>query len=227
MPSLFATGSLITSRNYYFFQEPITESKKYYISRYRVFKVWDLKKNKKGEYFFLVRANTNKKVNAGKGYIFAADNILENKEQQLFLTIPQTLEKILDYYLVPIDVLTLTEEKIKSKLFPFQVWQKVNYNFDLPEEVWAANNAVIYRLNQSTQWLENKLQEIVEQDIEKNKWNLILAGDVEKGFSKEEIILSLGNPITNKLVEQKEELEYTNQKILLENNKLVEIITIK
>ena len=225
---LFAVGSLITSRNYYFFQKPSLSSKKYYIPRYQIFEVLDLHKNTKGEYFFLIEANVNKKIIKGEGFILANDNFTENKTVELFLNIPKNETEVLNYYLAPTSAIQSTKERIKSKIFPFLVWQKVIYNFDLPEKVWAADNNVIYRINQSTQWLDNKLKEIFAFKIKKNKRNLILAGQVSEGFSKNEVMLTLGNPINiQKKLDKKEELEYKNQKILLENNQVIKIIKIQ
>ena len=223
---LLATGSLITIRNYYFFQEARTNSKKYYIPRYQVFDVLDIQKNEQEGYFFLVNANVIQKKKKRIGFIYASLNSAPEELVQIFTIIPKGQE-ILNYHKVAFAELKLTKKQIISKDFPFQIWQQVEYNLDLPERVWALENAIVYRFDQSSQWLTKKLQEILKAKIPSNKRNSILAGNIEENFSKNEVLLTLGVPKKIILKNNITHLLYQYRKIILENNKVIQIITEK
>lgn len=222
--NLFATGSLITSRNYYFFQEPKFNSKRYYTPRYQIFNVLDLKKSKDGNYFFLVQANVIKEKKSETGFVYVSSVTSKNQIVQLFPEIPEKEKSILDYYKIPFSELKFTKEQVIAKKFSFQTWHKVEYNFDLPEQVWAAESAVIYRFDQPAQWLSAKFQELLTEKIPRDKRNRILSGNIQKKCSKKEVLLTLGLPIEEIEKGELTELKYKDRIIILEKNEVTQII---
>ena len=60
MPS-FSLGSIITTRNSYFYAKPNLQSTQYYISTYNSFKVLDIFVDSRGKVFFLVEKNIIRK----------------------------------------------------------------------------------------------------------------------------------------------------------------------
>lgn len=221
--NLFATGSLITTRNYYFFQKPDINSKKYYIPRYQVFTVLDIKKNEQGEYFFLVEANVVKEKKPGTGLIYTP--ITTNQEQvvQLFSSLPKQGESFI-YHQVPLIELKINKEQLILKNFPFLTWHKVEYNLDIPEQVWAVESAIIYRYSQSSQWLSKKFSETLKENISRNKRNAILAGNIEENFSEKEVLLTLGVPMKSIQKDGITQLQYQYRKIILENDKVTQVV---
>ncbi len=222
--NLFATGSLITSRNYYFFKEPSYTSQRYYIPRHQAFNVLDLYKNKEGQYFFLVKANVIKKKEKKIGFVFVNTTLKKDAIVQVFQKIPEKTADILNYYNLASLELKFIAEAGASKIFPFQNWYKVTYNFDVPEEVWVSESVAIYRFDKSALWLSTKFQELAAEGIARKKKNKILAGIVDKTYSKKEVLLTLGLPLETSEKNNLVELIYKDRKIILKQNIVTQII---
>lgn len=221
---LLASGSLITIRNYYFFEKPDLDSKRHYIARYNTFSVLDIYEDKDGKFFFLVEVNIEKKKQKKEGFIFK-NSVGENeKTVQLFFKIPEKKTDLLNYQEVLFADLKFQEDTFSSKEFPLQIWYKVEYNTDPPEKAWASESAIIYRFDKSPKWLSEKFSELVKQKITKDKRNKILSGIIERGYNKEEVILTLGSPLAERMENNFLELEYKDRKIIFQEEEVKQII---
>ena len=155
MPS-FSLGSIITTRNSYFYAKPNLQSTQYYISTYNSFKVLDIFVDSRGKVFFLVEKNIIRKKKKGIGFVYV--NLEDTKEDKVkfFKKIPVKKSDFLSSYQISTEDLKATGKVFSSKDVPFLNWYEVNYNVDFSEKIWAEDRKVAYRPNKSVKWLNQK-----------------------------------------------------------------------
>ena len=194
MPS-FSLGSIITTRNSYFYAKPNLQSTQYYISTYNSFKVLDIFVDSKGKVFFLVEKNIIRKKKKGIGFVYV--NLEDTKEDKVkfFKKIPVKKSDFLSSYQISTEDLKATGKVFSSKDVPFLNWYEVNYNVDFSEKIWAEDRKVAYRPNKSVKWLNQKYQQILSaRPVPRKIRDNILVGLVETGFTPEYVILTLEQP---------------------------------
>ena len=226
--SAFGLGSLITNRNSYFYAEPDLQSKKYYVPTYSSFKVLDIFVDSDNQVFFLVEKNTIHKKERGVGFVYVNLEETEEKIVKFFKEIPIKQDDFLQYHDVSVKDLKATGKRSPAKGVPFLFWYEVNYNIDFPEKIWASNRRVSYRPNKSSKWLDTKNQQITNTRLlPRLIRDNILAGLVEIGYTPEQVILALEEPLEQNLVNDTKEWNYEYRKIIFRNNKVFQIIVLE
>ena len=209
--SLFALGSIITLRNSYFYAEPDLQSKKYYVPTYSSFKVLDIFVDSDNQVFFLVKKNTIRKKERGVGFVYVNLEETEEKIVKFFKEIPIKQDNFLQYHEVSVKDLKATGKVFPTKGVPFLFWYEVNYNIDFPEKIWATNSRIAYRPNKSSKWLDTKNQQITNtQLVPRLIRDNILAGSVEIGYTPEQVILALEEPLEQNLVNDTKQQGFSN-----------------
>lgn len=220
--SSFGLGSLIAIRNNYFYEKPAFNTKRYYITAYRVFKVLDIKSNEeKTRQFFMVEANFIKKIILGKGFVFTDLNKTTEEKIKLFLKTPEKDADLINYYLVPKNALKLTGNFSQPKNFLFANLYEVEYELDLPEKVWAPDSGIAYRPNRSADWLASRSLDIIkDKNISKELRTSILQGIILVGYTPKQVLLSIDEPLEKVDLGSKQEWNFGYQKIIFDNEKV-------
>ncbi len=226
--SIFALGSVITTRNSYFYASPDLQSKKYYVPTYSSFKVLDIFIDSNNRIFFLVEKNTIRKKETGTGFVYVDLENTAEKKVKFFKKIPVKQEDFLGYHEVSVEFLKATGKFFPAQDVPFLNWYEVNYNIDFPEKIWAPRSRIVYRANKSLKWLDAKNQQIVDTpQVPRQIRDKILAGVVEIGYSPEHVILVLEEPAEKNSANDITEWNYEDRKIVFKNNKVFQIIVLE
>ncbi len=210
--SIFAdNGSFLILKSTYLFQNRSQKGQKNLTRSRKAYNVLNLYASQSDSLMFQIRLNKTKTVINGSGFILETESELKGlgfKEVRVYPDVPNTKSDLTDYMLVPSNQMSFTSKKKASPDFPNISWKAVNYKASMPGKAWVPEWAGIYRPDKDATWLNNTYDDITGLNLDKTLIYKILAGQVEIGFTKEQVRMALGNPIKKQSIENNTKTEW-------------------
>ena len=147
----------------------------------------------------------------GSGFIVETESELKTlgaSKVKVYPNVPSSRTNLTDYQAVPSNRLSFTGRQETSPDFPHLVWKAVNYKIQVPARLWVPEWAGIYRPDKEADWMNETYQAANRMDVTPELLNKILNGQVEAGFTKEQVRLALGSPLKEESAENDTRLEW-------------------
>lgn len=229
IPNLQAgNGSILILKSAYFYQKHTKKGKRLLTRMRKAYDVLELD-NTSPSLMFKVSVPDKKKQVNGSGYMVETDLELQElglKMVKVYPELPTEKADLTKYKPVPSNQISFTGRKETSADFPNLVWRAVNYKTDVPEELWIAAWAGIYRPDKSAEWLNRIYQKAKVLHLKPALMDKILNGLVEIGFSKEQVRLALGDPLKEQMIDNDSRLEwlYNDRRVIFANDQVLRVL---
>lgn len=223
-PAVIAgNGSFLILKSTYLYETKDQKGKKFLIRERQAYNVLNIHAPKGSSLVFEIEFDKRSQPINGSGFIVETETELKGlgvSEVKVYLEIPTKQSDLTNYRLVPSNQLSFIGRQESSADFPNLTWKAVNFKAYIPIRGWIPEWAGIYRPDKEAAWLNQiytaaQLTNITGKLLEK-----ILNGQVEPGFTKEQVRMALGNPLQEQLSENDTKLEwiYGKRKVIFSNN---------
>ncbi len=216
-------GSFLILKSTYLFQNQDQTGRKILTRDRQAYQVLDMYAPKSGTIAFKIEFTKKTRAVNGSGFILETEAELKElglSEVKVYAEKPNRKSDLTTFQLVPSNQLSFTGRQEESPDFPKLTWKAVNYKTQVPMQVWVPEWAGIYRPDKDAGWLNNTYLAAVSKQFKKDVLDKVLNGQVETGFTKEQVRLALGNPEKEQLIENNTKLEwiYYSRKVIFINN---------
>ncbi len=216
-------GSFLVVKSTYLYPDKNQKGKKFLTRIHKAFEVTNIFKPLQKSLMFEIQFPKENNIIIGTGFIVETESELKElgiKKVKVYPELPQLNIDLTTYHLVPSNQLSFTGKQLDSPDFPNLTWKAVNYKSNAPLNVWVPEWAGIYRPDKDAEWLNKTYESVVNKVLDKDLLNKILMGQVETGFTKEQVRMSLGDPLKEQFSENQTKLEciYNNRTIIFEKN---------
>ncbi|MDH5752459.1 MAG: hypothetical protein OEZ59_08590 [Deltaproteobacteria bacterium] len=217
-------GAFFTLVNTYIYSNGPLQGSRFLVRPRRAFVVFDYALDSQDRIWYRIAFPDKTNTVKGEGWTPKAPHELLPSEREPVLVYSRPIARKEDTYTtvdVPVQALELLHETIISKSFPRITWQKVKYSFDTSQQAWVRGGSGIFRPGKAPDFMIRTYEEMVTQDLEKEKRNRLLAGMVQVGDTTSDVQWALGNPLRKQEEKAGEALqatwEYPEYVIRLEN----------
>jgi hypothetical protein len=221
--AIAGNGSFLILKSTYLYQTRDQKGKKILTREKQAYTVLNIYTSKGSS--AMLEIEFDKKTDAINGSGFIVENESELKEMGLsdvkvYLEMPSKQSDLTNYKLVPSNQLSFIGRQESSSDFPNLSWKAVNFKANVPLRVWIPEWAGIYRPDKEASWLNQIYAVAILNNLTGNLLDKILNGQVEPGFTKEQVRMALGNPGKEQLIEDDTKLEwiYGNRKVIFVNS---------
>ncbi|MDH5559341.1 MAG: DUF2845 domain-containing protein [Deltaproteobacteria bacterium] len=222
-------GAFLIVKSTYLYDEINKSGRKFLTRSKKAFEVIDIKELSSGSLMFQIIYPLKKTSITGSGFI--VENDLELKELgtaniKVYNKIPQNKKENFKYKLIPANQFLFSGKQSESPVFKNILFRAVNYKAKVPKLYWVDRWAGIFRADKTAEWLNDVHQRLKAQ---KQPWSItqkILMGSVETGFTKEQVLMSLGQPEKEIKSDdgKQDEWVYPHYKLIFENEKVVRVL---
>ena len=122
------------------------------------------------------------------------------------------------YVNIPSDKIQLTGESEYNKNYYPLKWHAVTYRLSNPLQLWVRASDGIYRADRDKKWMNDTFKKLSRLKIANSKKYKILEGNIEKNFSEDQVLLTLGQPLQKVNKEETTEWSYPAYIIVFSNN---------
>lgn len=230
LPQAYAgNGSFLILKSAYLYQNSVKEGKKVLTRIRRAYDVVDLKPSQEDSMMFCILFPKEDHITNGSGYIVETEEELKSLDTspvKVYAEMPSLDSDLTRYEMVPSNQLSFTGSQKISPDFPNLTWKAVNYKTDAPIQYWVPEWAGIYRPDKDAKWLNDAFNMTAENEMDPELVDKILMGIVETGFSKNQVRMALGDPMTERLIEDETKTEwiYSSRTIIFENNVVLRVL---
>lgn len=212
-------GSFLIIKSTYLYPEKNQEGKKFLTRIHEAYEVINIYKPQQKSLMFEIEFPKDDNTIIGTGFVVETESELKelgNKKVRVYQELPQQNTNLTTYHLVPSNQLSFTGKQLESPDFQNLTWKAVNFKTNAPLRVWVPEWAGIYRPDKDAEWLTMTYKSVIKKNLDKDLLNKILMGQVEIGFTKEQVKMALGDPLKMQLIEDNTKLEwiYTNRKVI-------------
>ncbi|MCG8339004.1 MAG: hypothetical protein MJE63_31225 [Proteobacteria bacterium] len=216
-------GSFLVLKSTYLFQNQDQTGRKILTRDRQAYQVMDMYVPKNGTMVFKIEFTKKTRAINGSGFIVETESELKElglSEVKVYAEKPSRKSDLTKFQLVPSNQLSFTGRQEESPDFPKLTWKAVNYKTQAPIHVWVPEWAGIYRPDKNASWLNNTYIAAISKQFKKDVLDKVLNGQVETGFTKEQVRLALGNPENEQLIENDTKLEwvYSSRKVIFTND---------
>ena len=216
-------GSFLVLKSTYLFQSQDQTGRKILTRDRHAYQVLDMYAPKNGPIVFKIEFTKKTRAINGSGFIVETETELKElglSEVKVYAEKPNRRSDLTRFQLVPSNQLSFTGRQEESADFPKLTWKAVNYKTQVPVQVWVPEWAGIYRPDKDSIWLNNTYAAAVSKQFKKEVLDKVLNGQVETGFTKEQVRLALGTPEKEQMIENDTKLEwvYNSRKVIFINN---------
>lgn len=232
IPSAWAddgNGAFLLTKSDYLYETLMPNGTKYFTKRRSAFSVLDVVEKKDNTVFYQILFPFLKEKITGSGFILENDEELQQLGEgpiKVYPVVPTEQNKFPGFVPVLTKQLSFTGKSEKSPLFPGIIWRVVDYKTSVPKKMWVSSEAGIFRLDKDAAWFNRVWKEIRSKKYNFKIRKLLLMGLVENGFTKEQVLLALGEP-TKKVVKEAEdgaEWIYPDKKIIFKANIVQQVL---
>ncbi len=222
-------GSFLILKSAYLYEKKTQKGKKTLTREKKAYEVTDIYIASGSSLMFRIMLPDKKNEINGTGFIVETESELNNlglKEVKVYPDLPESKSNLTSFYFIPSNQVTFTGKTSISADFPKLVWKAVNFKASIPSEVWVPEWAGIYRPSKDAAWLNKTYDSLVRKKLDKILEEKILTGQVDIGFTKEQVRLSLGDPSEEHLMEDDTKLEwiYPGHKIIFLNGTVSRVL---
>lgn len=227
---LFAgNGSFLILKSAYLYQNANQEGQKILTRDRRAYDVLDIYNQKGASLMFLIEFSGRTEPVNGSGFIVETEAELKEigvRQIKVYSEIPRKTSDLTDYRLVSSNQLSFTGRQEHSPDFPNLFWRTVNYKIEIPLQLWVPDWAGIYRPTKDADWLNQAYESAIAANLDKTMMDKLLMGQVEAGYSKEQVKMALGEPLKEQLTENDTKLEwiYDHRKVIFVNNQVLRVL---
>ena len=222
-------GSFLVRKSTYFYLNKNKTGKKILTRKRMAYAVTGIGFSKEKHLMLQILVPVKSNIINGSGFISETDNELQKlgfSKVKVYTRVPRLNNKQIDYQPVPSNQLSFTGGRETSPDFPNLTWRAVNYKTNVPEKYWIPEWSGIYRPDKGADWLNNTYQRAKKKKPAADLMNKILMGLVEIGFTREQVRMTLGTPVTEQFIENNTKTEwiYQSRKIIFENNRVLRVL---
>ena len=222
-------GSFFILKSTYFYQQKTKQGKKTLTRTKRAYDVIDLYESKEESLMFEIEFPKENNIVNGTGFIVETEPDLKGlgtEKIKVYPEIPMLEKDLTHYQLVPSNELSFTGRQEVSPDFPNLLWRTVNFKTVMPLRVWVPEWAGIYRPDKDADWLNGAYELASKTKMGKNQLDKILMGQIETGFTMEQVRMALGDPMREQYTEDSLKLEwiYNNHTVIFENSIVLRVL---
>ncbi|MGK0289220.1 MAG: hypothetical protein ACI86H_000654 [bacterium] len=223
-------GSFLLIKSAYLYENSNLKGRGIFTRKKIAYPVLDvLQGEKAGRLVFRV-TNTNQKISInGSGYILEDEGKLKAMAEEsvkVYPTLPAEKIDLIKFLPISATQVTFTGKVIQIPNFPYLKWREINYNSQQSKKYWVSGRVGIYRPDKGATWFSKVYQKLTKKKFKGSLKRKILMGLVERGYTEEQVRLTLGNPVKELLFEDRGEAEwsFTNKKVLFKNKVVHQIL---
>jgi len=222
-------GAFLLTKSTNLYENLDLTGKKYLTKRRTAFAVTNISTSKKRPAFFQIEFPFLLDTINGNGFIVESEQELqeigENKVK-VYLFIPVNSSKIPGYILVPPEKLSFSGKNGQSQLFPEVTWRAVDFSVKIPKKLWVSSEFGIYRPDKEVDWLKKVWTSVWKKKYAYTVRRAILRGLVENGFTQEQVLMALGDPLKKVDKEETDDSEwiYPDKKVIFKNGVVQQVL---
>lgn len=223
------SGSFLVLKSAYLYQNRTKSGKKTLTRKRKAYNVTSLHIGSGQSLMFQLEMENNNNVINGTGFIVETETELKELGEakvKVYTELPKLESDLTNYWLISSNHLSFTGRVESSDDFPKLEWKAVNFKAVVPFKVWIPEWAGIYRPDKDADWLNRTYQLTVDRKLEKNLADKILLGQIEPGFTKEQVRMALGLPVKEQLIENDTKLEwiYYSRKVIFKDDVVLRVL---
>lgn len=220
-------GSLLITHQASLYLEPSMKGRHLLTRLKKAYQVTGIKALKDKMIFEIIYPGRTREV-SGNGFILNTELTQGGTESQkinVYSELPERSQKLIEFNEMPIKDIQVLSQRSSSPDFPEVEWIPVSYKTRLPQRFWVYSFQGIYRPEKSVTWSQNTYSQLIRLKYSGEILQKLLQGMVEVGFTKLEVRLALGSPISTVKLDKPESQEWTYQhlKITFKNDKVVSV----
>lgn len=222
-------GSFLILKRVYFYNNPNKSGKRYLTRTQKAYEVIDVvSMGNKSVMYHIIVPQSNNPVN-GTGFIVETEaeiRKLGTRPVKVYSKVLTIRSNFTNFQLVPATQLSFSGRQEQSPDFPNISWKAVNYKTNAPKVYWVPDWSGVYEPDKTAEWLNRTFQKAGKMRLEKSLLQKILMGTVETDFTREQVELTLGEPVEKKHLDnnRQEEWQYKGRKIVFESNRVLRIL---
>ncbi len=222
-------GSFLILKRVYFYHNANKSGKRYLTRTQKAYEVVDVAAMSKNSVMYrIIVPQSNNLVN-GAGFIVETEaeiRKLGTRPVKIYSKVLTINSDFTSFQLVPATQLSFSGRQEQSPDFPNISWKAVNYRTSAPMVYWVPDWSGVYRPDKNAEWLNRTFQKAGRLKLGESLLQKILMGTVEAGFTREQVELTLGEPVEKKHLDndRQEEWQYKGRKIVFESNLVLRIL---
>lgn len=193
-----AIGAYFTVVNTYVYEKGPQTGRRLLIRPRNAFNVVDVTADANDILWFLIVHPSETERSSGIGWTAAAPHELLAAPQEpvlVFSRIPAGDPRGLGVFKVPAVGVELLNETQSGTSFAQVDWQKVRYQLEQPQRLWARAGAGIYRPGKTAAFMSRVYGELVTRNVDKDEQTRLLSGIVRVGDTLRDVRWALGEPL--------------------------------
>jgi hypothetical protein len=212
-------GSFLILKSAYLYQNKTKQGQRNLTRKRKAYDVIDISHINGSSLMFQILIKEKKTEINGTGYIVETESELKElgvREVRVYPDLPEAESNLTDFQPVPSNQLSFTGKKATSPDFPKLSWKAVNYKASIFSKAWIPEWAGIYRPDKDALWLNRTYDIVISRNLEKRLVEKILTGQVEIGFTMDQVRMAFGKPTEEHAIENNTKMEwiYPSHKVI-------------